>query len=415
MKRRIYPLVIATSLMLCLAGCGKEKKPDSDAGITALEPDRKFTESTVDFSIRLLQTDGQDAISSGKNVLISPESVTTALAMTTNGADNETKDQLYQAICPGLTQDEVNSYLYSFNNQISDSEDISFNIANSIWINDEMPIEVREDFITTGREYFNSEIYKSPFSDGIQDKVNSWCDEKTNHMIPKILNTAPTDTVLMLVNAIAFDGEWEDPYEDNQIKEGCTFTSYNGTKQTVTMLSSNESYYLSDDSCTGVIKNYKGRDFAFMALLPNEDIDMQDFVNDMTADSFISLFNNKTSEEVITQIPEFTYDYDTDLVNSFKQMGVTDAFDPDTADFSKMVTDTDFKIFIGSIVHKTHIELDRNGTKASATTIVTEKSEAGPSPENQPKRVILDRPFVYAIIDTRTGIPIFLGVLNTMQ
>ena len=274
---------------------------------------------------------------------------------------------------------------------------------------------MREDFITTSREYFNSEIYKSPFSDGIQDKVNSWCDEKTNHMIPKILNTAPTDTVLMLVNAIAFDGEWEDPYEDNQIKEGCTFTSYNGTKQTVTMLSSNESYYLSDDSCTGVIKNYKGRDFAFMALLPNEDIDMQDFVNDMTADSFISLFNNKTSEEVITQIPEFTYDYDTDLVNSFKQMGVTDAFDPDTADFSKMVTDTDFEIFIGSIVHKTHIELDRNGTKASAATIVTEKSEAGPSPENQPKRVILDRPFVYAIIDTRNGIPIFLGVLNTMQ
>ena len=140
MKRRIYPLVLATSLMLCLAGCGKEKKPDSDAGITALEPDQKFTESTVDFSIRLLQTDGQDAISSGKNVLISPESVTTALAMTTNGADNKTKDQLYQAICPGLTQDEVNSYLYSFNNQISDSEDISFNIANSIWINDEMPI-----------------------------------------------------------------------------------------------------------------------------------------------------------------------------------------------------------------------------------------------------------------------------------
>ena len=395
--------------------CRLWQRKKTGFGITALEPDQKFTESTVDFSIRLLQTDGQDAISSGKNVLISPESVTTALAMTTNGADNKTKDQLYQAICPGLTQDEVNSYLYSFNNQISDSEDISFNIANSIWINDEMPIEVREDFITTGREYFNSEIYKSPFSDGIQDKVNSWCDEKTNHMIPKILNTAPTDTVLMLVNAIAFDGEWEDPYEDNQIKEGCTFTSYNGTKQTVTMLSSNESYYLSDDSCTGVIKNYKGRDFAFMALLPNEDIDMQDFVNDMTADSFISLFNNKTSEEVITQIPEFTYDYDTDLVNSFKQMGVTDAFDPDTADFSKMVTDTDFKIFIGSIVHKTHIELDRNGTKASAATIVTEKSEAGPSPENQPKRVILDRPFVYAIIDTRTGIPIFLGILNTMQ
>ena len=102
--------------------------------------------------------------------------------------------------------------------------------------------------------------------------------------------------------------------------------------------------------------------------------------------------------------------------NNLKKLGMRKAFDPD-ADFSLMLSgSSDASIYIGRVIHKTHIELDEKGTKAAAVTVIDVKGEScAPEPELEIKEVILDRPFVFAIVDTETGTPVFAGVVNTVK
>lgn len=123
------------------------------------------------------------------------------------------------------------------------------------------------------------------------------------------------------------------------------------------------------------------------------------------------MLENASNEEVITAIPKFKVDFSATLNAALMDMGMTDAFDPDLADFSAMGTSLDGPLFIGAVLHKTAIAVDERGTKAGAATAVMMDAGA-PAPSEPPKQVILDRPFVYAVVDTATGIPLFFGVLD---
>ena len=128
----------------------------------------------------------------------------------------------------------------------------------------------------------------------------------------------------------------------------------------------------------------------------------------------MSLYNNRERASVHTKIPEFTYDYSATLNEPLYEMGIKDAFSDTKADFSNMAQIADYNIFISKILHKTHIELDRNGTRAAAVTAVIMECAASIEPPDI-KEVYLDRPFVYAIIDRKTGVPVFLGALNNLE
>ena len=115
-------------------------------------------------------------------------------------------------------------------------------------------------------------------------------------------------------------------------------------------------------------------------------------------------------------MPEFTTDYNREMSDVYKNMGMTRPFDEHNAQFGRMFTnDDESQIWIGKVIHKTHIEVDRKGTKAAAVTVVEmEKCDAVFEPEPR-DIIVLDRPFVYAIVDNSTGLPIFLGCQNSMQ
>lgn len=123
------------------------------------------------------------------------------------------------------------------------------------------------------------------------------------------------------------------------------------------------------------------------------------------------MLENASDEEVITAIPKFKADFSASLEDFLADWGMTDAFDPAAADFSAMGTDAEGPLYIGAVLHKTAITVDERGTKAGAATAVLANG-ASAGPREPPKEVILDRPFVYAVVDTATGIPLFLGVLD---
>lgn len=389
-----------------------DKKPDQPSEEIPLSDE--FINGYNNFSIELFKKAAGDDLADNRNVLLSPESAIMALGMTANGANGDTLDSMLDVLCGGLPIDDFNSNMLNMKNMSENSEGLTFNIANSIWVRDEADrIKLNGEFADKASEYFGADVFLKQFDSATLDEINSWVDENTNHMIPSILNRINDTAVTYLINAIAFESEWDEQYEEKQILEERDFKTADGEVQKVTMLASAEREYISGDGVTGFIKPYKGGDYAFMALLPDENTSISDYAESMTGENFKSLFDSRKYCDVAVQMPEFTYDYDRSLSNPLIDMGMGTAFET-SADFSGMAeTDTDM-LYIQEVLQKTYIKLDRNGTKAAAATavIMTDAAEAE-TPE--PEVVILDRPFIYAIVDTENGLPVFLGAVNSVK
>ncbi|MBO7158283.1 MAG: serine protease inhibitor, partial [Clostridia bacterium] len=180
--------------------------------------------------------------------------------------------------------------------------------------------------------------------------------------------------------------------------------SYSGKEQTVEMMCSTESVYFSDQTAEGFLKYYDGKDYAFAAILPDRGIDIFEYVDSLTGDSLQSLLSNMWGMEVRAQLPKFKFEYSMNLKPILSDMGMPTAFMEGLADFSGM---SPHSLDISQAVQKTAIELSPTGTKAAAA------SGAGGF-DSLPFSLTLNRPFVYMILDTKTNLPLFIGVMTEM-
>ena len=216
---------------------------------------------------------------------------------------------------------------------------------------------------------------------------------------------------MYLLNALSFDGKWEEKYKKEQIHDR-TFTAYDGSIQTVKMMYSQENRYIEDENTTGFTKDYKGGNYRFVALLPDENTDIIDYVKNLTGEKLTNLLNTQSCT-VDVGIPQFESNYDAEMKDILTEMGLGSFFDPATADFSKLGS-AQYNLYVSSVIHKTTLTLDDNGTKAAAITLVSQDEGAAVLPEDL-KTVILDRPFVYMIVESQTDIPVFIGTVMTIE
>lgn len=372
-----------------------------------------FTGQVMNTSINLMKQSTTADIKAGKNVFVSPESILTAMAMAVNGAKGDTLAEMQKALYGTLSVDEFNNNMSVYNDFLVLTKDVQFNLANSIWIkNKKDQIKANQNFITQNEKLYHSQSYLEPFDKTTVKKMNDWVNKETNGMIPDIIQTIPDNARMYLMNALAFEGRWNRQYSSSQVGQG-DFTTAAGQSQKVTMLSSTEHTYLHDNNAIGVMKSYEGGEYAFVAILPNKDVSLEKYVSEMTGDSFQNLIHTAESKQVNTKIPEFSFDYDVKLKEPLKAMGIQKAFSSSAADFGNMGTTQEGNLYIDDVVHKTHIELDRNGTKAAAVTKAVAAGSA--APVEPPKEVYLDRPFLFAIVEESIGLPIFMGVVNTVK
>ncbi|MBD5105331.1 MAG: serine protease [Ruminococcaceae bacterium] len=386
----------------------KDFTPEQMRGKAA---DDAFISSQLEFSLRLFKEEYKQ--NSG-NLLISPLSLTCALALTANGAEGETLEQI-ESIMGGLPLSELNEYLYTYRSSLSSGEGFKLHSANSIWFKDEEKITFRNEFLQTDVNYFSSEIYKADFDASTAADINNWANKNTGGMIKKAVDKIDPEAVMYLINALAFDAEWAKIYEKSNIKEG-SFTAENGEKREAEMMYSEESVYLEDENAIGFMKRYKGGKYSFAALLPNEGTTISEYLDLLSAESLQELLKDFRYCEVTAAVPKFKYECDFSLSDTLKSFGVTDAFDRFTADFSKMaeINVPNYNLYINDVLQKNFIEVNEKGTKAGAVTSFHMNlgcTSAGP-PE---KRVILDRPFVYMIVDNENYLPIFMGALTDIN
>lgn len=414
MKKTRISLVIISLFLVCamavnLTGCTMEvQAKDLMEGITpnnvnTLDDLSSQNADVTDFAIRLFKVSEE----SGKNTLISPLSVLCALAMTANGAEEETLQQIETVL--GITTEDLNPYLYSYMKNLPQGDKYKLSLANSIWFTEDERFTVNQDFLQANADYYGADIYKAPFNEQTKKDINNWVKQNTDEMIPEILDRVPVDAIMYLVNALAFEAEWSAIYEKNQVREG-VFTKEDNTKQNVDFMYGSEGTYLEDENAAGFMKYYKGGKYAFVAMLPDEGVSVSDYIASLTGESVNALLTNPQHTTVYTAIPKFETEYSVEMSEILKNMGMPKAFDPNNAEFEGLGTSNAGNIFISRVLHKTFISVGEKGTKAGAATVVEMADGAAAEPQ-EPKEVYLDRPFVYMLIDCENNIPFFIGTM----
>ena len=370
----------------------------------------EFKTAMADFSLALTNTTVSLEKEGKANHLVSPLSALICLSMLANGAEGETLAQMEAVL--GMPIDELNKALYAYTSSLYTGKDCKVSVADSIWYRDGDSFSVREEFLQSCADWYEAQQYAAPFDETTRKDINKWVDHYTDGMIDSILDDPiPAEAVMYVVNALVFDAKWEEEYEKKDILTD-TFTSLSGTESPVAMLRSEESRYLTVEGGFGVAKPYKGSAYCFVGLLPEEGTDIYAFAASLDGSDWTAMWQEQTRETVYTRIPEFTYASDMNLTASLKEMGMTHLFSSDTADLSGLGTSAMGNLYCDGVFQKTFIRVDRNGTKAAAVTWAVNKAESAAPME--PKYVYLDRPFVYAVVDTKTGLPLFVGVVTQL-
>ena len=376
----------------------------SSDNVSGRDVDNEFSASIADFSIELFKK----SISGMESSLISPLSVLLALAMTANGARGETLAQMEELLGGGIPLEELNEYLYSYMAGLPSTEGSRLHSANSIWFREDLSVE--DEFLQTNADFYNAAAYSSAFDEQTETDVNNWVNLNTDGMIERILNDGDIEQFCMiLINAIAFEAEWQNVYHTEDIRNG-TFTDINNKTQNVRYMHSNEWKYLEDGSATGFIKPYTDG-YSFVALLPNEGVPIDEYIESLTGEGFLDTLRGAQHTTVSATMPKFEYAYSIMMKEPLIDLGIPDAFDSGRADFKRIVASPG--IWIDEVLHKTFISVDELGTRAGAVTMVAMTS--GGMMPSEIKTVTLDRPFVYAIIDNATSLPIFIGTLLTVH
>ncbi|MBR2294826.1 MAG: serpin family protein [Clostridiales bacterium] len=431
MKRKMIATVLIASMCMATA-CSGEGDRSEDRRINDVDPDDIEYEELIELDAGYDDDEVNDAYKEfifnifsacsdnekgNANYMISPASIMMALEIANAGASGDTQDQITEMLFPGVGTNEGLTFAADLMDRINNSNGVEFHAANSIWLNEDHILDyINQDYIDYCMDNFDAEIVNAPFNNVTVDDINDWVSDKTDGMIPELLDDLNPDTVAVILNAIAFDGEWATPFEDYQVNENGIFTNANGEQEQVTMLSDTLYRYFETDKARGFMKCYSEGEYAFVGILPNdESISANEFASSFTAEDYEEFWNSLDDTlDVNILMPEFTSDYNVDLNDIVSELGMTEAFDEDNADFSLMAQIPDANIFVSRIIHKTHIEVDRNGTRAAAATAVME--DAASCAEPVPSvNVYLDRPFVYMIVDTETGTPVFMGTVNSVN
>lgn len=338
-----------------------------------------------------------------KNVVISPISLVFALTLAFDATNGVTKEQIKDFLCKDIPSQEVDVLISEIQKRLSYNQNVRS--ANAVI----STAEIKSDFKDIVRNNLKAECFsKEEDKERLIEKVNTWVRRRTSGMIPKLLEEE-TNANAYLINALTFIADWDEEYEKSDIEEDMPFKPFDGEEEKGPFLRSMEDSYIETEDCTGFSKKYKGEEYEFIALLPkkNHSEGLNSLINGV---DFKKLLGDKRSARVSVLMPEFKIEFKDELSEFCKRGGIEKAFTK-TADFSNM-TDV-APAYIDKIIQNAYIKVDRYGTRAAAATAIS--VGVGCAFIDEIKTVVLNRPFVYAIIHSETGISVFTGIVNHIK
>jgi len=309
----------------------------------------------------------QDA---GQNIFISPSSITMALAMTYNGADGRTREAMAKVLeLKGLTLEEVNQANAQLRAVLETSDPkVQLTIANSLW--GRQGIAFKPEFLKRNTEFYGAEVKALDFGDPrAPDVINAWVSRKTQSKIKKVVDKIKRDVILFLINAIYFKGRWAVEFDKTKTKNG-TFTLLDGRqKQHPMMTQSGEYRYYQGKGFQAVSLPYGDERVSMYIFLPDRELSLEAFHKSLSAENWDAWMSRFRTQEGTITLPRFKLEYEKNLNDSLKALGLEVAFDQFGADFSGMCQIPP-NVYISKVKHKTFIEVNEEGTEAAAVTSV---------------------------------------------
>jgi serine protease inhibitor len=349
-----------------------------------------------------------------ENLMISPLSISMALAMTLNGAEGQTYDDMREALyLSGMEIDEINEAFKSLIELlITVDPEVNVKIANSIWHADWLP--VKEDFLERMRNHYGAEIEGLDFTDPASvDVINAWVRENTEELIEEIIDEIPDHIVMYLINALYFKGDWLRQFDTEDTRKA-DFHLETGESVEVDMMHQEGRFGIHFSNDVQMIELPYGDSLFTMTVLMPADSDMpiDRFVEEkVTASNLDNWRSNLSvdSRDITVQLPKFEMEYEIKYNDILKAMGMEIAFDDRYADFSgiadlsELNAPTRHGLVIDEVKHKTFIRVDEEGTEAAAVTSV------GVGIVSMPPQMIVNRPFVFIIHERESGTNLFMG------
>ena len=393
--------------LLLFAGCDAFNKSSIEPDMSSID-DRVVTANT-EFGFNLF--DEIRKTEQGKNMFISPFSISVALAMTLNGAAGETEQAMTDTLqLQGLNSESINAgYAGLHQTLLTSDPKVTLTIANSLWARQDVPF--KQDFLQRNTKFFGAEISTLDFSDPSASKtINQWVDTQTRGKLKKIVSDAiDADTVLFLINAIYFKGTWQIKFDPSETRDGIFYLATGAEKQTSMMTRTGDySYYANYDANFQALSLPYGSGRTSMYIfLPGRESDLDAFLEHLNTERWEQWISEFYQEEVYLALPKFKLEYEKRLNDPLKALGMEVAFSPSRADFGRMapLEMLDGNLYIGEVLQKAVLEVNEEGAEATAATKVEVKLESAPPV------FIVDRPFFFAIRDNQTKTVLFMGVL----
>ena len=412
-----FRLLRASCALLTAAGCGiavsdpvqpPPPAPQTPGDHVALPrdltaPERSVIAASNDFGLRLLRELNVEQADS--NIFLSPLSASIALSMALDGAASTTYTEMRDVLGLGaLTSDEINNGCQSLISLLDGLDSlVDFRIANAAYFDDKFVSSVLPSYQADATTHFGARVATIDFgAPWAVDTINHWVDGATNGKIDTLFVKLDGDFWFLLLNAIYFKGAWRYQFDPDSTMD-LPFTSIDGTFSNVPTMNRWGGFLAGYTPDAFVIElPYGGDAFAMTILLPRKGVPVNDLVNELTAQDVVDLAASlhDVSGELGLYLPKFRLEWEKRLETQLQQMGMTAAFEPGRADFSRMSPDP---LVITLVKQKSWVDVNEEGTEAAVVTAV------GGGPTSSPAPVHVDRPFLFMIRERLTGTILFLG------
>lgn len=420
MKKIALVIVLVLLFTACTpqvmnTGSGSEAKSSIPRNMDPAVPDENLAElvqGNTSFGVSLYDVLKEE----DNNLILSPFSISIALAMAQAGAQGETLQQINEALMFSLPSDElhpaINALQLTLNNRENNEyeegkKDFELNIVNAIW--GEKTYTFLPGYLDLLAENYGAGLRLADFisqPDSSRNEINQWVSDQTNERINDLLPEGSITglTRLVLTNAIYFKASWLHQFEPSVTRDG-GFTLLSGEVIQVPMMRQTENFgYARENSYQLVALPYEGNKLSMLVILPNKGSYHQVEAS-LDEIDIRELIKSSSTTQVDLGMPKFKIESSFGLANPLDLMGMKDAFVPGKADFSGMDGTRD--LYISSVQHKAFIEVDETGTEAAAATAVVVGVES--MPMDEPIKLNIDRPFIFLIVDNDSGSVLFMG------
>jgi len=364
---------------------------------------------STDFALRLLAN-----LNPGQgNLVLSPYSARLVLALLWTGCEGETRQEMTRTLGLDGNPDERSNHYERLGKPLgfqleTERRNLQMHTANALWC--DQGFIPRPEYAKAAKDDYLAEIQALDFAvESSAEKINDWTNKKTWGCIPGIIDpeTLRSSSPLLALNAVYFKGLWEDPFKEGLTREE-EFTLPGGTKKLVPLMrQSGEFAYTERGGAQIVQLPYQGK-MRMCVILPPNETPIDRFCAEMRTTLGTSWSRKLEQREGHLRLPRFRLDTRADLTPALRALGIVRAFDAEQAEFDGISNQE--PLFLRSVLQRGYIDVNEKGTEAAAITeVLCCLGEVAPPPP--PFRMIVNRPFVFAICDEWTGAIVFLGVV----